>query len=478
MPSILKCSLLVVIFLVVFFTACRVPTANFQVRKQAIPKSYSSTTTDTVNIANWNWRAYFADTHLIALIDTALKNNQELNVFLQEIEISKNEVRARKGEYLPFVNIAASSSVEKPGRYTRFGALEEQLELKPGTHFPEPLADYFVGAVASWEIDIWKKLRNAKKSAYLRYLASKEGRNFLITRLIAEIAEAYYELMALDNLLQVIEKNIEIQSDALKVVKQQKEAAKLTQLAVNRFEAQLLSTQSLRLNIQQKIVETENRIHFLVGRFPQPIYRNSAKFLELQVDSSLGVGIPSQLLRNRPDIQRAELELAAAKLDMAVAKANFYPSLKITSEIGLRAFSPAYLFQPHSILYSWVGELMAPFINRNAIVATYRNATAKQTQALYKYEQTVLNAYLEVLNQLSKVRTYSQSFAIRKKQVDILSQSVNVASSLFNSARADYSEVLLTQREALEAKMEMIEAKNQLLSAKVSIYRALGGGWK
>ncbi len=136
------------------------------------------------------------------MIDTALSRNQELNITLQEIEISKNEIRARKGEYLPFVGLRAGAGVEKVGEYTRNGAVEKNLEVKEGKAFPEPLGDYMVGVYANWELDIWKKLRNAKKGAALRYLATVEGKNFMVTNLIAEIAESYYELMALDNQLR------------------------------------------------------------------------------------------------------------------------------------------------------------------------------------------------------------------------------------------------------------------------------------
>src|SRR5690606_15415979 len=189
--------------------------------------------------------------------------------------------------------------------------------------------DFGIGVYASWEIDVWKKLRNAKKAAVSRYLSSVEGRNFMVTNLISEIAESYYELMALDNLLDIVERNIEIQGSALQTVKQQKEAAKVTQLAVNRFEAQLLNTKNLQYEIRQRIVETENKINFLVGRFPQPITRDSESFENLPI-GPVQEGIPSQLLENRPDIRQAELELMAAKLDVKVARANFYPSFKIS----------------------------------------------------------------------------------------------------------------------------------------------------
>ena len=181
-----------------------------------------------------------------------------------------------------------------------------------------------LGAVATWKVDVWRKLRNAKKSAYMRYLSSVDGKNFMVTNLIAEIANSYYELLALDNELDIVIQNIEIQSKALRIVKLQKEATRVTELAVKRFEAQLLSTSSLRYGIEQEIVVAENRINFLLGRYPQPILRNSGEFERVTLDT-IQSGIPAQLLQNRPDIRQAELKLAAAKLDVKVAKARFYP---------------------------------------------------------------------------------------------------------------------------------------------------------
>ncbi len=456
--------------------SCGIPKGTALKENTYVPSAYFNSA-DSTTIANLNWREYFTDTDLISLIDSALKNNQELNIMLQEIEISKNEIRAKRGEYLPTVDLGAAGGVEKAGRFTRNGATEHALEIDDGTPFPEPLPDLMFGASASWEVDIWKKLRNGKDAANKRYLASIEGKNFMITNLVAEIAESYYELMALDSKLDNIQQNIIIQSNALAVAKQQKEAAKVTQLAVNRFEAQLLNTQNQQFEVQQAIFEVENRINYLIGRFPQPVKRNSVGFIELRLDS-IEAGVPTQLLVNRPDLRMAEQELAASKLDVKIARANFYPSLRITAGVGFNAFNPAFLLNPESMMYSLAGDLVAPLINRNGIQAAYASANAKQVQAVYKYQQTILNSYVEVLNEVSRLSNFSKSYSTKKQEVQILMQSVEIANNLFNSARADYSEVLLTQREAMDSKMELIEIKMKQLSAKVNIYRALGGGWK
>jgi len=455
--------------------SCKIPAITSKTENKTMPVSYTASS-DTLNAATIQWKNYFNDPQLIAIIDTALRNNQELNIALQEIEMGKNEVHARKGEYKPFVQGGAGMGFEKSGEYTRNGAVDEQLEIKPGQAFPKPLPDFMFGLSASWELDVWKKLHNAKKVAVIEYLSSIEGRNFMITNLISEIAGSYYELLALDNLLDILHQNIDIQTNALAVIRLEKEAAKVSQLAVNRFEAQLLHTQNLQYEINQRIIETENRIHFLAGSFPQKIQRNAAGFAQVMPDL-VKTGIPSQLLNNRPDLRQAELEVASTKLNVKVARANFYPSFRITAAAGIQAFNPAYLVNPISILYNLAGEMMVPLLNRNAIEATYKNANARQIEAVYHYERSILNAHIEVLNQLSKMENYSKSHATKIKEVDILSQSIGISNSLYRSARADYMEVLLTQREALESRIELTEIQLTQILAKVQLYKALGGGW-
>lgn len=455
---------------------CKISEPTSRRENTAVPESYDSSQ-DTTNVAQIKWADFFEDPNLKSLIDTALSHNQELNMMLQEISISNNEIKARKGEYLPFVNVQAGAGVDKVGRYTRYGALEANNEIKPGQEFPEPYSDFMVGAYASWELDVWKKLRNGKKVAVYNYLSTVEGKNFMVTQMVAEIANSYYELMGLDNQLAILNQNIDIQKNALGIVKQQKEAAKVTELAVKRFEAEVAKNQSLIYEIQQQITEAENRINFLVGRFPQPVTRSSATFAEMN-PKMMKAGIPSQLLGNRPDIKQAELDLTAAKLDVKIAKANFYPSFRITAGLGYQAFNPKFLFTtPESLLYSLAGDMVAPLINRNAIKANYNSANAKQMQAVINYEQSILKGYIEVANQLSKISNLEKSYALRSQQVAALTESISISNSLFRSARADYMEVLLTQRDALESRMDLIETKMEQMNAMVNIYQALGGGW-
>lgn len=424
------------------------------------------------SLAQQKWNEFFASRELRSLIEGALRDNRELNIQLQELVIAKAEISARQGEYLPRVNAGAGAGIEKVPKHTPQGASDEAHGL------PEPLASFTFGLTGSWEVDVWKKLRNAAKAARLRYLATVEGRNFVITQLVAEIARSYWELVALDNILDALKRNVEILTDALEVVKLQKLAARTTELAVQRFEAEVLKTKSRLYDLEQERVQAENRINFLVGRYPQPVRRNPEELKEPLPDG-LVAGLPSDLLQNRPDVRRAELELEAAKLDVKAAKAAFYPSLGIDAEVGYRAFNAEHLVAtPESLALGLAGNLTAPLLNRKAIEAQYRSANARQLQAVFAYELTLLQAFTDVANQLAALENLRKTSELQAEQVETLRRSVEVSNVLFQSARADYMEVLLTRRDSLEAEIALIETKKRQRLALVALYQALGGGWR
>ena len=469
----------VILTLLTILPGCRIPDLLRADRGKSVPETFNIQQEEEFtwdSSANVEFHEFFNDPMLTSLIDQALVDNQELKMLAQDIQIASNKAYGRSGAYLPFFFFfGGGAGVDKPGSYTRAGAVEENLTAR-GKSFHEPLPDFLVAANVSWELDIWGKLRDAQTAACLRYLGTKEGRNYVVTRLVAEIAENYYELMALDNRLATLDKTIELQLQSLEVAKAKKEAGKGTELAVQRFQAEVRKNQSEKLIIAQDIVETENRINFLAGRYPQPVDRATAEFIDLELHA-LSAGVPSQLMQNRADIRQAERELQAAGLEVDVARAEFYPSLIIDAGVGYNAFNAKYLFStPESLVYNIAGDLVAPVINRRAIEANYCNANAEQIQAVYNYQRTVLNAFTEVINRMSKVENYRNSLAIKREQLTALEASVDVATKLFQNARAEYVEVLLAQRDLQETKMVIIETKQQQLAATVNAYQALGGG--
>lgn len=457
--------------------SCKVPAITQVPDVKPMPSSYAQST-DSLNNADIHWKEFFADTNLVALIDTALKNNLEVLTTLQDIELAQNDVRVKKGLLLPTVSGVVGLGIEKAGRYTASGAGNASTDITPGKEVPEPLTDIFLGFRSSWEADIWSKLHNAKKAAYIRYLKSIEGKNFVVTNLVAEIANSYYELLALDNQLDIIKEAIRLQQNELDVVKIQKQAAAATELAVTQFEAQVYNSQSLEFDVQQQITETENRINFLLGRFPQHIARDKSAFTP-KLLTLTNTGVPVQLLKNRPDIRQAELELQAAKLDVAIARAEFFPSVAVVATVGYQAFKPTYLFNTlESVAFSLAGELTAPLVNRSAIKAEFNKASAYQLQALYDYQKTILSGFTEVANELSSIKNLEQLYQKKSNESAALTRSIDIAKDLFKSARANYLEVLIAQRDALSAKLELVEARKRQFNSVINIYKALGGGWR
>ncbi len=448
-----------------------------------VPKKYDTPlipNTKTTNkgvdsAATISWRKFFSDPYLISLIETALANNQEFNIAIQDIEISANEVKEKQAEYLPKVGLGFGASYIRPSENTPEGVLDKIVSRD---FYKYPDYNLNLGPSLSWEVDVWKRFRNAKEAARLRMIAQYEVRNFLIARLVTEIARNYYELMALDTSLKILDENIRIQDAAFLKMQALKRYAKANQLAVNRFEAQLLKTKSQRFETSQSIVEKENRLRFLSGIYDEaPIIRHSDQFMTLPVDE-LQTGVPTQLLENRADIRQAEAAIKAAKLDLKSVKAQLLPNVTIKAGAGYSGFDPALLFRPESLMYNAIGEFMVPLINRKAILARIQIADAHQSQAVLTYQQTLLNAYTDVLNQVSKIKKMQQAFDTKKREVVILEESIGTANFLFKYAKANYVEVLLTQEEKLLAEREQVEVKMNLVGSKIELYRALGGGWR
>jgi NodT family efflux transporter outer membrane factor (OMF) lipoprotein len=461
--------------------ACRIPDFRRPQCGKEVPATFEQTSSVEIfgntgqSSAQVPWCEFFNDPTLNSLINEAFVYNQELKILAEDIRIAQYEVQARSGAYLPFFSLGARAGIEKPSRFTRAGAVEDQLQVAPGKGFPEPLPDFLIATNVTWEIDIWRRLRNAQAAAAYRYLGTQEGRNFVVTRLIADIADNYYRLLALDNRLQILDSTIQIQQKSLETANFLKAAGQGTELGVQRFQAEVRRNQSEKYIVQQEIIEVENEINFAVGRFPQMVERQAIDYINLNMHA-LSVGLPSQLLQNRADIRQAERELAAAGLEVAVARARFFPSLVLTAGVGYEAFNPKYLFDPEALMYNAAGELVAPLINRRAIRADYQTANAQQLQAVYNYQRTVLNAFTEVINFMTAVQNYGYSITIKKEQVRALERSVDVVMNLFQSAQAEYIDVLLAQRDLMEARTVLVQTKQRQLAAIVNAYQALGGG--
>jgi HAE1 family hydrophobic/amphiphilic exporter-1 len=439
---------------------CKTPAATAMPDRGETPARFEEGG-DTTTIADVPVREFFPDTYLQRLIDTTLRNNPDMQMAFSRIEIAAANMRANKAVLYPSVSAVVAPSFYKYGDNTKNGQGLDQ----------------FAGLGSSWELDLWGKLRGRKKAAIARWLASREGSRLLVTSLVSEVAMYYYQLLALDNEQRVLDRNIQLQENALEMVKVQKEAGRATELAVQQFQAQLYHTRGLRYTTAQQIAETENQLNFLTGRMGGGVERDSS-LLALPLPDRISAGLPSQLLLNRPDIRAAELELQAANGDIAAARAAFFPSLVLTPYAGFNAFRLATLFDGSSLVWGLAGTILAPVLNRQAIRADHARAAAAGEIAWWDYQKAVIGGYREVMNSLRGIRNYGDLYRLKDLEAEALRQAVATANDLYLVGKASYLEVITAQRSVLDAELEVTGARKEVLLHIVSLYRGVGGGWR
>lgn len=434
------------------FFSCSVPRQT-TLTKSALPETFNGQKADTVSATDLNWETYFLDKDLIQLIDTALLRNYDTQMAIEQIEMANAYYKMSRVTLYPTVEIGTSAT---------FGKSKEK---------PEWSSDYSINVNSSWEIDLWGKLRNSKKAAKARLLASQSGKQLIQTTIISEVSQAYYELLAFDSELEIMEKNIRLQKAALDIVRVQKQAGKATDLAVQQFEAQLYNSQAQKNSIQQMIISSENYLNRLLNRLPQPVARGKITQNQLLPDI-LSAGVPFQLLQNRPDVIEASLLLEAAGFDLKAAGKAFLPTLKIQPVIG---FDAARL-KNGSFVFESVNGLFAPILQQNLLKGNYRIKQSQQRQAWFSYEKTVKQSISEVQTNLDKLAAIEQEIVNRKNEVDILEKAVNTATDLYAYGYATYLEVINAQKSAREAELALTNIQKGKSFVTLDLYRAIGGG--
>lgn len=462
-------NLAVVLATLLCMGACKTPQATI-LPKDTLKASLASMSRDSSVTISPAWRDFFQDSVLRSLIDTALQNNHDLKITLQELAIAKSAITAKQGALLPSVSANVGAGISKVGRYTAEGAGNVGTELTPGRKIPTVIPDLAPTLQMDWTIDLWGKLNSDKKSAVERYLASEAGQRAIKSQLVADVAENYYALLALDYKLLVMQQYIALQKNAVRIARIQKEADADTQLAVEKFEAELAKAQSDEYVLRQSIIETENNLNLLLGRLPQPIARAKSDFLQLPMPATAHA-LSTQLLLQRPDVVQAEHALEAAKWDVETARKEFLPSFNLSAAVGLNAFNPKYLVKlPESLIFSALGSLTAPLINKKAIQANFSQADALQIEALYNYDKALMTAYIEMSTLQSKITNLKQLRQFKQKQDEALMRAVSAAQKLYLNNRATYLEVIDSERGQLDCKMELIDTKLQQLSTLIDMY--------
>ena len=445
--------------------ACGV-THEYKKPDVALPESYrgslpaASSHADTV-MALLPYRSFFADTTLRALIDTAVVNNIDLQVGLKNIDIARQTLNSAKLGILPALSIGVQNTRTTPS--------DNGVQTTP--------QDYVASASASWEADIWGKIRSRSKSALASYLKTQEAAKAIRTRLVADVASGYYNLLMLDSQLDISRKNLALADTTLKMIGFQYTAGQVTSLAVQQQEA---SRQSIALSIpllEQKIAVQENALSTLCGRMPGTINRDKS-FFSIKVADDLPAGIPSALLQNRPDVRAAELAVRAAHADMGEAKANLYPTFTVTATGGFDALKSTNWFSTPGSLFSYLqGGVLQPVFQRGQLKAKYEQSKIKREQSELEFKQSLLKAVEEVSNALVQLEKIKAQEVIAEERVATLHHAVANAGMLFQSGMASYLEVIVAETNALQAELNLADIRRQHLSIMAELYRSLGGGW-
>lgn len=450
------------------FTSCKV-NQTYERPNVITAGLYRDTTlTDTTSIANRSWQSMFSDPILKELIQEGLAQNLDLKNAIQNIVQAQATLRQNKLALFPSLDLNAT--------YTRAKSSEASLNFPAGININTLTNTYRLQMSTSWEADIWGKLSSAKRSALNSYLQTDAAKRAIQTQVIGDIANNYFILLALDRQLEITELTLKSRIENVETLRALKEGAVVTGAAVVQSEANRYGTEVTIPDLKQDIRQTENALCILLGRAPGPIKRN--KLSDQQALADLSIGVPAQLLQNRPDVQAAEFAFRRSLEDVKVAKTFFYPSLTLTATGGFSNLQLKDFFN-NSIFYNLVGGLTQPIFQQGANTARLTRAQSIQIQALNDFQYALLNAGQEVSNALYAYQAAEAKEDSRAKQIVALEKAVEYTEQLLRfSSATNYTDVLTSEQSLLSAQLSGVNDRLQKLQAVVNLYRALGGGWR
>ncbi len=441
-----------------------------------------STTTQQVNLANVNWKDYFQDSVLTSLIDTALNDNIDLRREAERIEIGTQNLELSKANFYPNLGVSLFNFRREyySENYNNYGsnrARRNHGETPPTTLYTENLA-FSTTLFASWEIDLWGKLRWQKEAAQASFQRSQEFQKAVQTAIVAEIASTYYNMLMVNSQIAVAERNLDLGRNTLRIVKLQFQADETTSLAVQQTESQILRAASLIPRLEKDYRVLENRLNQLLGRYPQPI--DIGQNLEDVVfDDLYVVGVPLELIDNRPDVAAAEYQLIVSNARLGVTQAMKYPSIVLNASTGLNSFKLASFLDPIGSGFALLnGGLFQPIFQNRRLKTNYSIALAEKQLAELDFKDNVILAVREVSDALITIEKLQEEYRIAQERIAVTSKGVRDASLLFQSGFANYLEIINAQEDALQSELDLADLKRQLILAKIELYRSLGGGWQ
>ncbi|WP_116126656.1 efflux transporter outer membrane subunit [Lewinella sp. IMCC34183] len=423
-----------------------------------------SLSNDSLSLALVSWDELFTDPYLQDYIREGLRNNIDIRVALRQIDIAQAYLLQADVRNRPTVDGIMQYSRSQLSKNSQFGGLFSTLN------------QYQISATASWEADIWDKISSAQRAQRAQYLQSVAAHTAVKSRLIANIASTYYDLLALDEQRRVAEETIANRRNSLETTRALKDAGNVTEVAVKQTEAQIYTAEAILIDLTESTRLLENTLAILLGSDPRDFPRSD--LADQRVTSTLATGVPAQLLANRPDVIAAEYALVNAFELTNVARADFYPSLTFSVQAGLQSLTFADLFSPASFFATLVSGAARPLVNGRRIRTAYAVSELQQEQAKLDFRSAVLTAGKEVSDALYSYAAAEQKIGVKQQEYDAYELATSYSEELLANGYANYLEVLRARENALNSRLDIVTARNNRLQAIVNLYEALGGGWR
>lgn len=434
-------------------------------REQAVAQDSSS-------LADISWDKLFTDPQLQQHINAGLQKNFDIRVAMQNITIANSSLKQAKSVYFPTINAGADWTHQELSKNSQLGALFSGASGGGRVNVDQ----YQLTATLGWEADIWGRIRSGKRAANAAYLQSIAANQAVKTQVITNIAAAYYQLLSLDAQLKVSENTLINRNESIDAIKAMKDAGNVSEVGVKQTEAQKYATEIIIEDLKNSITLMENYISLLTGESPHAIARSTFEAQVLNPD--IKTGFSASLLKNRPDVIAAEYNMINRFEMKNVARAAFYPTLKLTATGGLQTIDIKEWFSVNSIFANVVTGLTQPLFNQRQIRTRYEISEAERMQAYIQFEQALVNASREVSDALANYNNETKKISIRENQVDALKKASGYSDELLTYGMVNYLEVLVAKNDALNAELSLIDNKYRQYEAIINLYKALGGGWR
>lgn len=420
---------------------------------------------DSASLADVSWDKMFTDPILQQHIATGLQNNFDIRIAMQNIISAEAYLKQGKAAYFPTVSGTGSWQHQELAKNSQFGSF-----------FSGSLDTYLLTANLSWEADIWGKIRSNKRAYNASYLQTIAANQAVKTTVIANIADLYYQLLALDEQLKVAESTLQNRIESVEVIKSLKDAGSTNEVGVKQTEAQRYATELIIQDLKVNITLLENSLCLLMGQAPHKLERGT--LAQQTFPQEVKTGYSASLLKNRPDVIAAEFSLINAFELTNVARSGFYPSLTVTAQGGFQSIDLKTWFSTNSLFATVLTGLTQPIFNGRQVRTRYEASQASQEQAYLRFEQALITASREVSDALANYENETKKLEIRAKQVDALKNAADYSDELLEYGMVNYLEVLTAKDNALNSELDLINNKYLQYAAVIELYRALGGGWK